>query len=79
MKAAKVMLVLGFERDHPGNEPGKARAIRDLFDLSAARYYAMLNRAIDDELALLYDPVLVAHLRRLREQRRLKRSCVAAR
>lgn len=55
-------------------EPGpKERAIRERFGLSAARYYQLLNRLIDDPEALRYDPMLVRRLRRLRAGRRRSR------
>jgi Protein of unknown function (DUF3263) len=51
--------------------PGsKARAIRERFGLSAARYYRLLNRLLDSPEALSHDPLLVRRLRRLRAARR---------
>ncbi|HVL63967.1 MAG TPA: DUF3263 domain-containing protein [Actinomycetota bacterium] len=65
--------ILDFERAW-WQEPGrKARAIRDRFDLSAARYYQLLNRLIDEPEAERYDPMLVKRLRRLRAARRRQR------
>ena len=65
--------ILDFERAW-WKEPGrKERAIRERFDLSAARYYQLLNRLIDSPDALRYDPMLVRRLRRLREARRRRR------
>ena len=47
----------------------KESAIKELFDLSAARYYQLLNDLIDREDALIAAPMLVKRLRRLREAR----------
>jgi len=65
--------ILDFERNwwkYPGP---KERAIRERFQLSAARYHQLLNGLIDRPEALTYDPMLVRRLRRLREARRRKR------
>ncbi|HEY9390646.1 MAG TPA: DUF3263 domain-containing protein [Mycobacteriales bacterium] len=66
--------VLAFERQwwkYPG---AKEQAIRDLFDLSATRYYQILNGLIDRPEALAADPMLVKRLRRLRASRQRARS-----
>jgi Protein of unknown function (DUF3263). len=66
--------VLAFERQwwkYPG---AKEQAIRDLFDLSATRYYQILNGLIDRPEALAADPMLVKRLRRLRATRQRARS-----
>ena len=47
----------------------KESAIKELFDLSAPRYYQLLNDLIDRQDALLAAPMLVKRLRRLREAR----------
>jgi len=52
----------------------KEQAIREKFDLSATRYYQILNALIDTEEALAFDPLLVKRLRRLRSQRQRQRS-----
>lgn len=62
--------ILAFERRwwrYPG---AKEQAVRDTFDISATRYYQLLNALIDRPEALAAAPVLVARLRRLREARR---------
>jgi hypothetical protein len=52
-------------------EPGvKGVAIRDRFQLSATRYYQILNELIGSSHALAYDPLLVRRLRRASEERR---------
>jgi hypothetical protein len=66
--------ILTFEREwwkHAGN---KEEAIREHFDLSPTRYYQLLNRIIDDEVALAHDPMLVKRLQRLRAQRQRQRA-----
>ena len=66
--------ILTFEREwwkHAGN---KEQAVRERFDLSPTRYYQLLNRIIDDEVALAHDPMLVKRLRRLRSQRQRQRA-----
>ncbi len=52
----------------------KEQAIREKFDMSATRYYQVLNALIDTEEALAFDPLLVKRLRRLRAQRQRRRS-----
>ena len=66
--------ILEFERQwwkHPG---AKEQAIADLFGMSATRYYQTLNGLIDRPEALLFDPMLVKRMRRLRDQRQKQRS-----
>ncbi|KQY60369.1 hypothetical protein ASD11_13040 [Aeromicrobium sp. Root495] len=52
----------------------KEQAIRDKFDMSATRYYQVLNALIDREDALAFDPLLVKRLRRMRAERQRSRS-----
>ena len=52
----------------------KESAIKELFDLSAPRYYQLLNDLIDRDDALEASPMLVKRLRRLREARMQARS-----
>ena len=68
--------ILDFERTWWRLGGAKEEAIRDRFDLTATRYYQILNRLIDREAALEADPVLVRRLRRLRQQRQEARSAV---
>ena len=44
----------------------KEEAIRELFSMSATRYYQVLNALVDRPEALAADPMLVKRLRRLR-------------
>lgn len=61
--------ILEFERSWWRFAGAKESAIKDLFDLSAPRYYQILNDLIDRQDALEASPMLVKRLRRLREAR----------
>ena len=65
--------ILAFERQWWKHAGAKEQAIRDLFGVSATRYYQTLNHLLDDPAALAYDPVLVKRLRRLRTGRQRAR------
>ena len=67
--------ILAFERQWWKHAGAKEQAIRDAFDLSATRYYQILNALLDNPAALAHDAVLVGRLRRLRAARtRIRRS-----
>ncbi len=66
--------VLAFERQWWKYAGAKESAIKDLFDMSATRYYQVLNTLIDRPEALVADPMLVKRLRRLRSTRQRTRS-----
>jgi hypothetical protein len=66
--------ILDFERQWWKYAGAKESAVRDLFDMSAARYYQVLNALIDSEAALAYDPMLVKRLRRMRTARQRERT-----
>jgi hypothetical protein len=66
--------ILSFERQWWKYAGAKEQAIRDLFDMSATRYYQVLNALIDRAEALAADPMLVKRLRRLRSSRQRARS-----
>ena len=66
--------VLGFERQWWKYAGAKEQAIRELFDMSATRYYQVLNALIDTPAALAFDPMLVKRLRRLRSSRQRART-----
>jgi hypothetical protein len=66
--------ILGFERQWWRFAGAKEQAIRELFGLSATRYYQVLNALIDRPEALAADPMLVKRLRRLRTTRQRARS-----
>jgi hypothetical protein len=52
----------------------KEQAIRDLFGMSATRYYQVLNSLLDSPAAMATDPMLVKRLRRVRAARQRARS-----
>jgi hypothetical protein len=62
--------MLAFERQWWKFAGAKEQAVRELFDMSATRYYQVLNTLIDRPEALAHDPMLVKRLRRTREARR---------
>ncbi|HYQ73764.1 DUF3263 domain-containing protein [Cellulomonas sp.] len=66
--------VLAFERQWWKYAGAKEQAIRELFDMSATRYYQVLNALIDSPAALAHDPMLVKRLRRMRSTRQRARS-----
>ena len=66
--------ILAFERQWWKYAGAKEAAIRDLFGMSATRYYQVLNALIDRPDALVADPMLVKRLRRLRATRQRTRS-----
>lgn len=66
--------VLAFERQWWKYSGAKEQAIRELFGMSATRYYQVLNALIDRPDALAFDPMLVKRLRRLRASRQRARS-----
>ena len=66
--------VLDFERQWWKYAGAKEQAVRDLFDMSATRYYQVLNALIDSPAALVHDPMLVKRLRRMRSTRQRART-----
>ena len=66
--------IIAFERQWWKYAGAKEQAIRDLFDMSATRYYQVLNAIIDSPAALEADPMLIKRLRRLRASRQRARS-----
>jgi hypothetical protein len=66
--------ILAFERQWWRYAGAKEQAVRELFDMSATRYYQVLNQLIDTSQALAADPMLVKRLRRLRASRQRQRS-----
>jgi Protein of unknown function (DUF3263) len=66
--------ILTFERQWWKYAGAKEQAVRELFDLSATRYYQVLNALIDRPEALAHDPMLVKRLRRMRHSRQRARS-----
>lgn len=66
--------VLAFERQWWKYAGAKEQAVRELFDMSATRYYQVLNALIDSPAALAHDPMLVKRLRRMRSTRQRART-----
>ena len=66
--------IIAFERQWWKYAGAKEQAIRELFDMSATRYYQVLNALIDSQAALEADPMLIKRLRRLRASRQRARS-----
>ena len=66
--------MLDFERQWWRYAGAKESAIKELFDLSAPRYYQILNDLIDRQDALEASPMLVKRLRRLRDARTAART-----
>ena len=57
--------ILDFEASWWRYAGAKEAAIKELFDLSAARYYQLLNDLIDRDDALAASPMLVRDLNRV--------------
>lgn len=66
--------MLDLERSWWKYQGAKESKIRELFGISATRYYQQLNALIDRPEALAHDALLVRRLRRLRAQRQQQRS-----
>jgi hypothetical protein len=66
--------IIAFERQWWKYAGAKEQAIRELFDMSATRYYQVLNALIDSPAALEADPMLIKRLHRLRATRQRARS-----
>ena len=66
--------ILTFERQWWQYAGAKEQAVRELFDMSATRYYQVLNALIDKPAALAADPMLVKRLRRVRSGRQVTRA-----
>lgn len=66
--------ILDFEEAWWAADGLKENEIRDRFELSAPRYYQILNALLDDPAALEYKPLLVKRLRRQRARRQEGRS-----
>ena len=65
--------ILDFERSWWTEVGPKDTIIRERFELSGTRYYQLLTELLDDADALVYDPLLIRRLRRVRERRRRAR------
>ncbi|PWB98563.1 DUF3263 domain-containing protein [Homoserinimonas hongtaonis] len=61
--------ILQFESRAWGHAGVKDEAIRVELGLTSARYYQLLNAAIESPAAVKHDPMLVRRLRRIRDGR----------
>ncbi len=66
--------VLLFEKQYWKYSGAKEQAIRDRFEMSATRYYQVLNALLDRPEAQEFEPGLVKRLRRERAARQRARS-----
>ncbi|WP_374215251.1 DUF3263 domain-containing protein [Streptomyces sp. NEAU-Y11] len=67
------LAVLALERRGWPGPGAKERAVRERLGISPTRYYQLLNALLDDPRALEHDPVTVNRLRRVRQERRMRR------
>ncbi|MEU7044403.1 DUF3263 domain-containing protein [Streptomyces varsoviensis] len=67
------LAVLALERRSWPGPGAKEREIRERLGITPTRYYQLLNALLDDERALVQDPVTVNRLRRVRAARRERR------
>ncbi|MDP8959794.1 MAG: DUF3263 domain-containing protein [Actinomycetota bacterium] len=65
--------VLDFERSWWMEPCPKEEAIRKRLHMSSTRYYQILNRLLQDPVAMEYDPLTIRRLLRLREGGRRQR------
>ena len=66
--------ILDFERSWWKHAGVKERAIKERFNMSATRYYQLLNALLENPAALEHDPILVKRLTRLRTYRQRQRT-----
>jgi hypothetical protein len=66
--------ILEFERQWWKYSGAKEQAIRELFGMSATRYYQVLNALVDHPGAMSFDPMLIKRLQRMRNVRARNRS-----
>ena len=66
--------ILAFERQWWKYAGSKEDAIKELFSMSATRYYQVLNALVERPEALAADPMLVKRLRRMRASRQKARA-----
>jgi hypothetical protein len=65
--------MLDFERSWWKHAGVKESAIKERFDISATKYYQLLNELLEKAGALEYDAILVKRLKRLRTYRQRQR------
>lgn len=65
--------LLDFERTWWSEDQPKDAAIAEQFRLTTAEYYEQLQALIENDQAMVHDPLVVRRLRRLRDRRRRER------
>ena len=65
--------ILDFERSWWKHAGVKEQSIKERFEMSATRYYQLLNELLEQPAALAHDPILVKRLKRLRVYRQRQR------
>ncbi|MGH2808348.1 MAG: DUF3263 domain-containing protein [Actinomycetota bacterium] len=65
--------ILDFERSWWKHAGVKEQAIKERFEMSATRYYQLLNELLEQPAAMAHDPILVKRLKRLRVYRQRQR------
>ena len=65
--------ILDFERSWWKHAGVKEQAIKERFDMSATRYYQLLNELLENAAAMDQDPILIKRLKRLRSYRQKQR------
>jgi len=65
--------ILDFESSWWAEAGPKEQLIRDRFELSATRYYQILNELLETDAAYEHNPLVIRRLRRLRDRRRRAR------
>jgi len=65
--------ILDFERSWWKHAGVKEQAIKERFDMSATRYYQLLNDLLENPAAMGHDPILIKRLKRLRSYRQKQR------
>jgi hypothetical protein len=70
--------ILEFERSWWTQDGPKEALIHERFELSASRYYQLLNELLERPDAMEHDPLVVRRLRRLRDRSRRARLDAAA-
>jgi hypothetical protein len=65
--------ILDFERSWWKHAGVKEQAIKERFDMSATRYYQLLNDLLENPAAMAQDPILIKRLKRLRSYRQKQR------
>ena len=65
--------ILDFERSWWKHAGVKEQAIKERFEMSATRYYQVLNELIENPAAMAHDAILIKRLKRLRMYRQKQR------